>query len=40
MEDEEVWEKCMGFFPKKEGELGNMLDRSALEHCRLNPALL
>ena len=40
MEDEDVWEKCMGFFPKKEGELGNMLDKSAAAHCRLNAALL
>lgn len=37
MEDEEVWEKCMGFFPKKEGELGYLLDKSAAEHCGLNP---
>ncbi len=36
MEDEEVWEKCLGFFPDKEGELGNMLDKSAARHCSLN----
>ncbi|WP_299977453.1 spore photoproduct lyase family protein [Desulfobacula sp.] len=40
MEDEEVWEKCMGFFPKKEGELGHLLDKSAAEHCRLNSNFL
>jgi spore photoproduct lyase len=40
MEDEEVWEKCMGFFPKKEGELGHLLDKSAVAHCNLNSTLL
>ncbi|CCK80147.1 SPL family radical SAM protein [Desulfobacula toluolica] len=40
MEDEEVWEKCMGFFPAKEGELGHMLDKSAVSHCDLNYNLL
>lgn len=40
MEDEEVWETCMGFFPRKEGELGHMLDKSAVAHCHLNSALL
>ncbi|MBU0972725.1 MAG: DNA photolyase [Proteobacteria bacterium] len=40
MEDEEVWEKCMGFFPKKAGELGHLLDRSAAAHCRLNTTFL
>ena len=36
MEDEEVWEKCMGFFPKNQGELGRMLDKSAALKCKLN----
>jgi len=40
MEDEEVWDKCMGFFPAKQGELGHMLDKSAASHCHLNTALL
>jgi spore photoproduct lyase len=40
MEDEEVWEKCMGFFPEKEGELGHYLDKSAAEHCSLNSSFL
>jgi DNA repair photolyase len=40
MEDEEVWEKCMGFFPKKEGELGHLLDKSAAAHCKLNTSFL
>ncbi|OGR12065.1 MAG: DNA photolyase [Desulfobacterales bacterium RIFOXYA12_FULL_46_15] len=40
MEDEEVWEKCLGFFPGKEGELGNMLDQSAVSHCNLDKALI
>lgn len=40
MEDEEVWEKCLGFFPGKDGELGNILDRNAVKHCNLNKALI
>ncbi len=40
MEDQEVWEKCMGFFPEKKGELGHLLDKSAAAHCSLNPKLL
>ncbi|MFH2093940.1 MAG: spore photoproduct lyase family protein [Pseudomonadota bacterium] len=40
MEDEEVWQKCMGFFPQKKGELGFLLDKSAMLHCNLNPDLL
>jgi DNA repair photolyase len=40
MEDQEVWEKCMGFFPKKEGELGHLLDKSAVDHCDLNSNFL
>ncbi len=35
MEDEEVWQKSMGFFPSKEGELGFLLDKSAAKHCNL-----
>ncbi len=35
MEDQEVWEKCMGFFPGKQGELGGLLDDSAILHCKL-----
>ncbi len=37
MEDEEVWDKCLGFFPEKEGQLGHLLDRSAAKVCHLNP---
>jgi spore photoproduct lyase len=40
MEDQEIWEKCLGFFPKKEGQLGHMLDKSAALHCGLNSDLL
>jgi spore photoproduct lyase len=40
MEDQEVWEKSMGFFPKKEGELGHLLDKSAVAHCDLNSNFL
>ena len=35
MEDQEVWEKSLGFFPSKKGELGAMLDNSAANHCGL-----
>ncbi len=40
MEDEEVWEKSIGFFPKKKGQLGNYLDKSAVKHCGLNAFFL
>lgn len=36
MEDDEVWRKSMGFIPKEKGGLSKMLDRSAVETCRLN----
>ncbi len=36
MEDQEVWEKTMGFFPGNDGGLGKLLDRSAVEHCDLD----
>ena len=31
MEDQEVWNKSLGFFPQIEGELGEMLDKSVTE---------
>ena len=37
MEDQEVWEKTLGFFPAGDGELGYMLDRSAESHCLDKP---
>ncbi len=40
MEDREVWEACMGYYPGKDGELGHLLDQSAVKHCKLNPDLL
>ena len=40
MEDEEVWEKTFGFFPKKEGELGHLLDKAAVKRCGLNKSIL
>ncbi len=40
MEDEEVWEKTMGFSPQKNGELANLLDKSAVKHCNLNSSFL
>ncbi|MBF0467894.1 MAG: DNA photolyase, partial [Desulfamplus sp.] len=33
MEDRDVWEKSLGFFPENEGELGQMLDQSVLKRC-------
>lgn len=35
MEDDEVWEKCLGFTPERFGGLPRMLDESARRHCRL-----
>ena len=40
MEDQEVWEKTMGFFPAKDGELGHMLDKAAADKCGLDRRLL
>lgn len=36
MEDQEVWQKTLGFFPSEEGDLGALLDQSAVTHCALN----
>ncbi len=36
MEDEEVWEKVMGFTPAEKGGLSAMLDESAVKHCGLS----
>jgi spore photoproduct lyase len=33
MEDEEVWDKSLGFIPEREGGLSDLLDRAAEEHC-------
>lgn len=35
MEDDEVWQKTMGFIPENKGGLPHMLDKSAIEHCDL-----
>jgi len=35
MEDDEVWEKVMGFIPAEKGGLSAMLDESAIRHCGL-----
>ena len=37
MEDDDVWENCMGFKPENVGGLPHMLDVAAVEHCRLTP---
>ena len=37
MEDDEVWEKSMGFLPTEFGGLPRMLDDSAVRHCGLHP---
>lgn len=31
MEDQDVWEKSLGFFPKRVGELGEMLDQTLVD---------
>lgn len=36
MEDDEVWQKTMGFLPSEKGGLPSMLDRSAEVHCGLS----
>ena len=33
MEDDEVWERCLGFTPQQRGGLSRMLDESAVRHC-------
>lgn len=38
MEDQEVWEESLGFFPGEEKALKRILDKSAVEHCNLNPS--
>lgn len=40
MEDQEVWEKTMGFFPGKPGALGHLLDAAAADRCGLEKSLL
>ncbi len=35
MEDQEVWEKALGFVPEDRGGLSRMLDESAARHCRI-----
>lgn len=35
MEDEEIWEKSLGFIPSDRGGLPRMLDESAIVHCNL-----
>jgi spore photoproduct lyase len=35
MEDDEIWEKTMGYTPKQFGGLSRMLDLSAAKHCGL-----
>ncbi len=35
MEDDEVWEKTLGFKPEEKGGLPKMLDDSAIKHCDL-----
>lgn len=37
MEDDEVWQKSLGFLPADRGGLPRMLDESAVRHCGLDP---
>ncbi|MGD2099439.1 MAG: DNA photolyase [Desulfobacterales bacterium] len=39
MEDDEVWQKTLGFKPDDVGGLPHMLDKSAAKHCHLNLAV-
>jgi len=36
MEDDDVWEKSIGFLPSDRGGLPNILDESAVRHCGLD----
>jgi spore photoproduct lyase len=36
MEDDEVWQKSLGFVPSDYGDLSKMLDKSAIKHCGLD----
>ena len=36
MEDDEVWQKSLGFVPSDYGGLSKMLDKSAVKHCGLD----
>lgn len=36
MEDDEIWNKCMGFLPSQYGSLGKMLDQRVIDICSLN----
>ncbi|MGA8242533.1 MAG: spore photoproduct lyase family protein [Desulfobacterales bacterium] len=40
MEDDEVWQKSLGFLPDDRGGLPRMLDESAVRHCGLDPQAL
>jgi spore photoproduct lyase len=35
MEDDEVWQKCLGFTPAERGGLKKILDKQAVKHCGL-----
>jgi len=36
MEDDDVWQKSLGFVPSDYGSLSNILDKSAAKHCGLD----
>ena len=40
MEDDEVWEKSLGYAPAEKGGLPRLLDQSAAAHCGLDQGLL
>jgi spore photoproduct lyase len=37
MEDDEVWQKSMGFTPAEKGGLDQMLDEQVMRHCGVRP---
>jgi len=39
MEDDAVWQKCLGFTASEHGGLNNMLDEQAIKHCDLKNGL-
>lgn len=40
MEDEQIWNACLNYYPGDDGQLGHLLDRSAAKHCFLDQSLL
>ncbi len=39
MEDDEVWNRSLGFIPSDRGGLSRLLDKAAVQHCGLNGSI-